>query len=114
MGRSLQIQVSQIAASTTYADTIADVHTSGVAEAQANLQGDMNVLRTLMKDLLGSAAFYNLSARTMSDFDTDLTAAAASIGTLQSDVLDLQNSLTDAEADISTLKVDVAALQAAE
>lgn len=59
MPRSLLYQPLQVGASPVYDDTISSPHTAGVAEGQVELNGDLNVLRTLMKDLLGATNWYD-------------------------------------------------------
>jgi len=70
MPRSLFDQLLQIAASTTYDDAVSGAHTVGIAEGQTELQGDLNVVRTLVKDLAGVTAWYEnptLSVQGISD-----------------------------------------------
>ena len=64
--RSLFDQVSQIRASTSHA-AVSSVHTEGVAQGQTTLEGDLNVLRTLVKDLHGKTNWYDLAAMKLSD-----------------------------------------------
>ena len=59
MGRSFLNQALQVAASKTYDDAISSPHTIGVAEAQTTLEGDLNVVRTLMKDVIGEANWFD-------------------------------------------------------
>lgn len=59
MPRSFLSQLNQLAGSATYNDGVSSPHTAGVAEAQANAEGDLNVVRTLMKDLLGTTNWYD-------------------------------------------------------
>jgi hypothetical protein len=66
MPRSLLSQLLQVNASSTYDDAVSSPHTVGVAEGQGSLEGDMNVFRTLMKDLKGTTNWYddtNLSVK---------------------------------------------------
>lgn len=61
MPRSFLNQLLQVSAtaSANYDDAIGSVHTGGVAEAQDSLEGDLNVLRSLTKDLAGTTNWYD-------------------------------------------------------
>lgn len=59
MPRSIFSQQLQLEASVSYNDAIASPHTAGVAEGQTNMEGDLNVFRTLMKNLLGKTNWYD-------------------------------------------------------
>ena len=59
MPRSFLNQALQVAGSVTYNDAIASSNTVGVAEAQANLEGDLNVLRTRMLAIHGATNWYD-------------------------------------------------------
>lgn len=59
MPRSLLSQILQVDGSATYNDTVSNPHTPGVAEAQDNLEGDLNVFRSLLKDLQGTTNWYD-------------------------------------------------------
>lgn len=61
MPRSFLSQALQVEASVTYDDTIASPHTVGVAEGQTTIEGDLNVFRTLVKDLQGTTNWYDAS-----------------------------------------------------
>jgi len=63
--KSLLDQDLQIRASVTYDDAIASAQTVGVAEGQTNLQGDLNVMRTLHKLALGVSNFYDAPSLTL-------------------------------------------------
>lgn len=65
MARSFLSQLLQVDASASYNDGVASPHTVGVAEAQTSLEGDMNVVRTLLKDLIGSTNWYDQSNMTV-------------------------------------------------
>lgn len=65
MARSLLSQLLQVEASATYDDAVSSVHTGGVAEAQAELEGDLNVLRSLVKDLHGETNWYDTPSQTI-------------------------------------------------
>jgi hypothetical protein len=62
MPRSLLAQLTQVEASAYYNDSVANPHTVGVAQAQTELEGDLNVVRSLLKDILGEAAWYTAPA----------------------------------------------------
>lgn len=59
MPRSFLSQELQVAASATYDDAISSAHTIGVAEAQTSLEGDANVVRTLINDIIGKTNWYD-------------------------------------------------------
>lgn len=65
MPRSFLSQALQVAGSASYDDAIASPHSAGVAEAQTALEGDLNVMRTLMKDLLGATNWYDTPEMTI-------------------------------------------------
>lgn len=65
MPRSLFDQDLQVRASGSYDDTIANPHTSGVAEGQTHLEGDLNVMRTLYKALQGESNWYDTPSSTV-------------------------------------------------
>lgn len=60
MARSLIRQLEQIRRSATYDDAVSDLYTSAVAEPtiSGSLEGDINVVRSLMKELKGSSDWY--------------------------------------------------------
>ena len=61
MGRSLLDQLTQINGSLTYDGAVSSAETGGVAEAQTSLEGDLNVLRTLLQQLKDPAkSWYEL------------------------------------------------------
>jgi len=59
MPRSFLSQELQVDASASYDDAVASVHTVGVAEGQTHLEGDLNVLRSLLKSDLGLTNWYD-------------------------------------------------------
>lgn len=61
MARSLLRQLEQIRRSATYDDAVANVNTSAVAEptVSGSLEDDMNVVRTLIKDLKGTTNWFD-------------------------------------------------------
>ncbi len=60
MPLSLLDQLLQIGPTGTINSAVSDVHTAGVAEGQTSLEGEQNVFRTLLKDLLGETNWYDL------------------------------------------------------
>lgn len=66
MPRSYFDQLSQVRASASFG-AVSSVHTEGVAQAQTHLEGDLNVLRTLVKDLHGKTNWYDLADMKLSD-----------------------------------------------
>lgn len=80
-GLTYSTQAYDMIGSIDYDDAIASANTVGVAEAQTNLEGDLNVLRTLMKDLLGVTNWYDAPSISLGDmagkfFILDYHAAA--------------------------------------
>lgn len=65
MSRSFLSQALQVDASAAYDDAVSSVHGAGVAEAQTNIEGDLNVLRTLMKNMLGRTNWYDAAEMTI-------------------------------------------------
>jgi len=59
MAKSLLDQLNQVSASVTYDDLVASPHTSAVSEGQTHVEGDLNVIRTNMKDLKGTTNWYD-------------------------------------------------------
>lgn len=61
MGRSLIRQLEQILNTDTYDDSVGGVNVSAVAEPSVSgtLQGDLNVIRTLIKDTKGTSYWYS-------------------------------------------------------
>ncbi len=78
MSRSLLDQLVQIRHSGTYDDSVADVNNSNVAEptVSGSLQEDMNVVRTLMKDIKGTSYWYSDLGSYFDPTDTDAGDAA--------------------------------------
>lgn len=77
--RSLFNQDTQVSSSNSYDDNIANVAT--VAESQENLEGDLNVLRTLIKNLKGTTNWFDdLTANaTLEQLRSDLNAVSGGI-----------------------------------
>ena len=72
MARSLLRQLEQIRNSVTYDDAVASVYTAGVAETvSGTLEGDMNVLRTLLGNTKGKANWYDDLGNYFDPTDTD-------------------------------------------
>lgn len=59
MPKSYLDQLTQIAASASYDDAVANAHVGGTAEAQVELEGDLNIFRTNMKDHKGTTNWYD-------------------------------------------------------
>jgi hypothetical protein len=74
MARSLLRQLEQIRRSAAYTDTVSDVNNSAVAEptVSGSLQEDLNVIRTLMKDMKGTGDWFT----TMPTYTDPLNTAA--------------------------------------
>lgn len=65
MPRSFLSQELQVSASALYDDAISTPHSQGVAEGQTHIEGDLNVLRTLLKNALGTTNWYDESNMTV-------------------------------------------------
>lgn len=108
MARSLLRQLEQIRRSATYDDAIASVNTSAVAEptVSGSLEADLNVFRTLIKDLKGTTNWYD---ELPNYFDPKLTDA----GNTASGVLslsDIAGYTTDAQTVIIAVENDAASV----
>lgn len=86
MSRSLLRQLEQIRRSATYDDVISGVYTSAVAEpvVSGSLEQDMNVVRTLVKDLKGTSDWYG-------DLGTYFDPTDTTSGSVSNKVLSLDN-----------------------
>jgi len=73
MSRSLLDQLVQIRRSGTYDDAVSGVNTSAVAEptVSGSLQEDLNVIRTLMKDLKGGTNWFDSLGNYFDPTNTD-------------------------------------------
>ncbi len=73
MSRSLLDQLTQIRRSGTYDDAVSSIYTSSVAEptVSGSLQGDLNVVRTLMKEFKGTTDWYGDLGNYFDPKDTD-------------------------------------------
>jgi len=78
MARSLIRQLEQIRRSMTYDDTVANVNSSSVAEptVSGSLEGDMNVIRTLIKDAKGTTNWFDALSKYFDPSDTDAANTA--------------------------------------
>ena len=76
--RSLIRQLEQIRSTVTYADDIADVNLSATAEptVSGSLEGDLNVLRTLVKDVKGGTNWYDTTGKYFDPTNTDGSSTA--------------------------------------
>lgn len=94
MARSLIRQLEQIRNSATYDDYISDVNNPDVAEiaVSGTMQHDMNVIRTLIKNITGTTNWYD-------DSGTDLTTLA---GLITSSSADKYVETTDSEVTKNT------------
>lgn len=80
MARSLIRQLEQIRSSATYDDVVSGAHTSEVAEiaVSGTLQHDMNVIRTLIKNITGTTNWFD-------DAGTDLVTLSGAISASSAD-----------------------------
>jgi len=78
MARSLLRQLEQIRRSATYDDAVASVYTSGVAEptVSGSLEQDLNVMRTLVKELKGTSDWFGDLGNYFDPSNTDAGSAA--------------------------------------
>lgn len=83
--RSLLRQLEQIRRSATYDDTIANANTSSVAEptVSGSLESDLNIMRTLVKELKGSANWYDSLSNYFDPTNTDGASATNKALTLE-------------------------------
>lgn len=109
MALTLLNQFFQIKQSDTYDDAIVDSHTVGVAEAQTRLEGDLNVIRTRLKALLGTSDWYLDGADTIADLDSRATAIEDKrfIKKVRTDVLTAANSYFSDVSGLDINAVDV-------
>jgi len=79
MARSLLRQLEQIRNSATYDDAISGVHTSAVAEiaVSGTLQHDLNVVRTLIKNITGTTNWYDDPGTDLVTLSGAITASSA-------------------------------------
>ena len=78
MSRSLLDQLTQIRNSGTFDDGVSGVYTSAVAEPltmSGSLQEDLNVVRTLVKNLKGTTDWYGDLGNYFDPTDTDAVDA---------------------------------------
>jgi len=89
MARSLLRQLEQIRRSATYDDVVANVNTSAVAEptVSGSLEDDMNVIRTLMKQLKGTTNWYD-ALGTYFDPTATSSGKALSLDSISGNTLD--------------------------
>lgn len=73
MARSLIRQLEQIRRSMTYDDAVVNVNSSSVAEptVSGSLEGDMNVIRSLIKDAKGTTNWFDALSKYFDPSDTD-------------------------------------------
>jgi len=103
MARSLLRQLEQIRRSALYTDAVSDVNNSAVAEptVSGSLQEDLNVIRTLMKDMKGTTDWFTTMPTYTNPLDTD-NDLTADFDTIKGETLDA-NTIILAVADYGTL-----------
>jgi hypothetical protein len=104
MARSLLRQLEQIRRSATYDDAVSGINTSAVAEptVSGSLEDDMNVVRSLMKQVKGTTNWYD-------DLGTywDPTATDSGNGTTkQMDLNNIMGKTTDAQTVLIAVRED--------
>lgn len=65
MSRARLDQKKQLDSSDTYDDALASVHSAGVAEGQADIEGDLNVVRSLIKDIVGDVDWFTTPTKSL-------------------------------------------------
>lgn len=104
--RSLLRQLEQIRRSATYSDTVADVDTSAVAEptVSGSLEDDLNVIRTLVKELKGSSNWYDSLSNYFDPTNTDggsTANKALTLGNIGGNTLDSKTIIISVSDDNS-------------
>lgn len=102
MSRSLLRQLEQIRNSYTYDDAVANVYTSSVAEPtiSGTLEGDLNVLRTLVKELKGTTNWYDDLGNYFDPKNTD----ASDTETKDLTISNIKNNTLDSKAILVAIK----------
>jgi hypothetical protein len=80
--RSKSSQHRQVAASEAYNDQVFGPHSQPTAEGQNSLEGDLNVLRTLVKNLIDMPNWYDPAAMTISDIAVNINDLNISTGNI--------------------------------
>lgn len=95
MARSLLRQLEQIRGSETYNAAVADMYTAGVAEpvVSGTLEEDLNVVRSLMKELKGTTNWYGDLENYFDPKDTDVSSTENK----DLNLLSLKNNTLDAK-----------------
>lgn len=107
MSRSLLDQLTQIRASGAFDDGVAGVYTSAVAEPvtmSGSLQEDLNIVRTLMKNLKGSSDWFGDLGNYFDPTTTDsgnATTKALTIANMGGNTLDSKTVIIAVSADNS-------------
>jgi hypothetical protein len=105
VARSLLEQLTQIRRSRTYDDAVANVNTSAVAEptsVSGSLQEDLNIIRTLMKDLKGGTNWYDSLGNYFDPTTTDsgsATTKALTLSNISGNTLDSKTVIVPVTAD---------------
>jgi len=104
MSRSLLRQLEQIRWSATYDDSIANVNTIGVAEPtlSGSLEQDLNVIRTLMKGVKGTANWYDDLGKYFDPTNTDVASSeykTLNLSNLKNNTLDAKTIIVPVTAD---------------
>lgn len=95
MARSLIRQLEQISNSAVYDDAVSNVHNSSVAEiaVSGTLQHDMNVVRTLIKDIAGTTNWYDDPGTSLTTLAAAITASSADKAVETTDTLINKNTV---------------------
>jgi hypothetical protein len=106
MARSLLRQLEQIRRSATYDDVVASVNTAGVAEptVSGSLEADMNVVRSLMKQLKGGTNWYDDPGMYFDPTNT----TSGSADTKQMSLANIKGKTTDSQTVIIAVSEDAA------
>jgi hypothetical protein len=107
MSRSLLDQLTQIRASGAYDDVVGDVYTSAVAEPatmSGSLQGDLNIVRTLVKNLKGTINWFGNLGNYFDPTNTDASDVdnkALTIANIGGNTIDSKTVIIAVSADNS-------------
>ena len=120
MSRTFINQSTQIGGSEEYSDSLP---VGSGLQSQETLQGDLNALRTMLKQLINSEGnWYDQPAVSVSELsaafvdlgttlETEIAGLQASVGTAQSDVATINTTIAAQAGEIDAVEASVATLQ---
>ncbi len=97
-------QIDDMAGSINYDDAISSAHTQAVAEDRTTIEGDLNILRTFNKDILGTTNWYDNVPITLTDAKNQLDTINA-VTRLRQVQLASISSGTANNVDVSSLNI---------